>query len=101
MGASAHFANTIAAEILARLYREHEQPPAELEDQTTALFPEVADQFGVPEGDRTSLRRLTWEAIEAFTSRTNWEEYHRDLSGPYAHLIDAPVMLTQRLAQLT
>lgn len=101
MGASAHFANTIAAEILARLYREHPQSPADLEHLTTAKFPELADQFGIPEGERVTLRRLTWEAIETFTSRTNWEEYHRDLSGPYAHLIDAPVMLTQRIAQLT
>ncbi|MFC4640372.1 hypothetical protein [Deinococcus hohokamensis] len=43
-----------------------------------------------------TVRSLTWEAIEMFTSRTNWEEDHRDLSGVYAHLIDAPVMLTRR-----
>lgn len=97
----AHSATTVAAIIMADLYPQLRTQPGDLNLRVDAAFPAAADDLSIPQPERAQVLRLTHEVIEIFLRKTDWEEYHTALTGPYAHLINAQVMLNKRMSQIT
>lgn len=98
---NADYANTVAGIILAELYVKFQTQPSNLADEVKNRFQNAINTLGIGDDCEGNLQRLTLEAIGIFTEKTDWQSFHKMLTGEYASAINAPIMLTKRISSIT